>query len=1095
MRILIAEDERLTRLKLRRQLEKMGHQVVDACDGQQAWERFQAEPFPIVISDWEMPVMNGVELVSRIRQHDTASYVYIVMLTGKSDKKDVVAGIDAGADDFVSKPFDGDELRARLSAGQRIVDLEHDLATANERLRHELAVAQELSNAEHSKHEESLLGESIPIRALRESIELFAKGDEPLLLSSPPGAGQEAVARAVHLSSQRRDRAFICVPCAHIPKANESIYSFHTMSKNPDRFEKAVLAHGGTLFLQGVETLSDKAQDELASFLKNAASQRAAGARPDPDVRVIASLSDRRDSDRLAFRLHDELHRMLGQNQLSIPSLAERRDDILVIANGIIERRARTAGKQLEGLSRQAKESLEQYSWPGNIRELRSVVERAVLLSSGTLVEVPEELLRERRRVGGYTLERRLGAGGMGEVWLAQHSLLARPSAVKLIRQSALHRDADSREMLEERFQREAMATAQLRSPNTVELYDFGVTDEGDFYYVMEYLQGVDLHSLVEQFGPLPAERVGYLLAQACLSLGEAHLMGLVHRDVKPENLLACQLGTEYDFLKLLDFGIVRTTTNLDQTQTEQIKGTPNCMSPEAAQGEQVTYASDIYGLGCVAYWLLTGRQVFEASTIMSLLLQHVSKQPQPPSDVRSDVPQELDELVLSCLAKNPNDRPSNALELGERLTEIRYEQHWDNRQAQLWWNANLPLDDQVADDATQHSRSVLPTRSNEKLPAKQAVMRQHRKDNEPVAQDLHRSRPHHGRAVESVDPSSGLLVNREASNIESVGDVHSSASGDPLSQASEADRKSDNAGHASPSALKSADRLLDLRPEAWIGRRIGTYKITSLIGVGRMGVVVKAHDTSIERDVAIKILTNAQDNNEAVFKRFLAEAKTAGKLSHQNIVTVHEVAHQGAICYLVMEVISGGTTRDHLRQHGAYSAGDATHIVIQANRGLAAAHKAGLVHRDVRPANLLLTGDGIVKVADFGLAKRTTSESLLLTQPGQLVGTPHYMSPEQCESRAVDARSDVYSLGATYYSLLTGRDPYEHSDPVQVMLAQCNSAPPDPRDVTPSVPAACAQIIEHAMAKRLDQRYESMEAMQSDLEAILATVSGVRMC
>ena len=348
-------------------------------------------------------------------------------------------------------------------------------------------------------------------------------------------------------------------------------------------------------------------------------------------------------------------------------------------------------GKAVEGLSDEAIEMLQQYSWPGNLRELRSVVERAVLLAPGTRVEIPEELLREGRRVGGYTLQRRLGQGGMGEVWLAQHSLLARPSAVKLIRQSVVQNDASAREKLEERFEREAKATAQLRSPHTVELYDFGVTDEGDFFYVMEYLNGFELSELVRKFGPLDPARAVHFLKQACDSLGEAHLMGLVHRDLKPENLFACHLGTQYDFLKVLDFGIVRMSKGEDQTHTAAgtLTGSPAYMSPEAAQGEDVTFASDVYGLGCVAYWLLTGRPVFECTSAMQLLLQHVSKQPLPPSEFRSDLPLELEELVLRCLAKDPSDRPLDSLELGKQLASLPLEARWDNEQAKQWWNAN----------------------------------------------------------------------------------------------------------------------------------------------------------------------------------------------------------------------------------------------------------------------------------------------------------------------------------------------------------------------------------------------------------------------
>jgi len=710
MVILIAEDERITRSKLQRQLEQMGHEVIEAADGAEGWELFQEHTPSIAICDWEMPHVNGVELVRRIREANTPHYVYIVMLTGKSEKEDVVEGIEAGADDFVTKPFDRSELRARLNAGLRIVELEHDLASANKRLRHELAVARELSDTEHRKHEESLLGNSIPVRALREGITFFAKTDEPLVLSGPSGAGHEAVARSIHRRSSRSERPFIYVDCAHIAGTNESIFGFRVDSEDNDQPGKASLADGGSLYLKSVEMLSANSQRQLLEFLTDSAAHRAAGTTSRPNVRIIASISQRPESDAPPKRLHDELEQALAHHRLAVPSLAERKADITVIADHIVDRCARSSGKALEGLSDEAQEMLQRYSWPGNIRELRSVVERAVLLASGTHVEIPAELLREGRRVGGYTLQRRLGQGGMGEVWLAQHSLLARPSAVKLIRQTAMQRDARARQKLEERFQREAKATARLRSPNTVELYDFGITDDGDFFYVMEYLHGVDLTQLVTQFGPLDPARAVHFLKQACASLSEAHGMGLVHRDLKPDNLFACRLGMQYDFLKVLDFGIVHMGSgeNLTGTSAGTLTGSPAYMSPEAAQGEEVTFASDVYGLGCVAFWLLTGRQVFEAPSIMQLLLQHVSRQPPRPSDLKPGLPSELEELVLRCLAKTPSDRPHDASELGKQLAALPLELCWDAEQAQQWWNANFPC----GENAVFHSETSVATGS-----------------------------------------------------------------------------------------------------------------------------------------------------------------------------------------------------------------------------------------------------------------------------------------------------------------------------------------------------------------------------------------------
>ena len=617
--------------------------------------------------------------------------------------------------------------------------------------------------------------------------------------------------------------AFIYVACAHIADSNESIYGFRVKDEKDDRFEKARLAHGGTLYLESIETLSEYAQHELASFLAEAAAQRADGTQPNPDVRVIAYVSERDASDASNRGLSDELQRSLGIHRLTIPSLGDRRDDITTIAQSIINRRARSAGKVLDGLSSEAEEMLQQYSWPGNVRELQSVVERAVMLASGTKVDIPQELLREGRRVGGYTLQRQLGAGGMGEVWLAQHSLLARPSAVKLIRHSALRKDAGSREMLEERFQREAKSTAQLRSPHTVELYDFGVTDEGDFYYVMEYLNGVDLHSLVKDFGPVDPARAVHLLKQACESLGEAHLAGLVHRDIKPDNLFACQLGIQYDFLKLLDFGIVRNTTDVDQTETStgQIKGTPSCISPEAAQGEQVTFASDIYGLGCVAYWLLTGRHVFEAPSVMATLLQHVSKQPQPLSDFRKDLPDELEMLVLGCLAKNPSARPANALDLGEHLAELRLEQPWDNRLAKRWWNVNLPAEGKVSSSSdtsfairfetssaleTEHaSESTLLQWTRGELPAKRAAfVEQHLKGCDTCARKLAQ--------LGESDDRDGIFVNRVPETLDSRCRVQVSADSELRPPASEDGAAAGPKPNELPNAATSADPISQTR-------------------------------------------------------------------------------------------------------------------------------------------------------------------------------------------------------------------------------------------------------------------------------------------
>ena len=305
--------------------------------------------------------------------------------------------------------------------------------------------------------------------------------------------------------------------------------------------------------------------------------------------------------------------------------------------------------------------------------------------------------VREARELGSYRLRERLGAGGMGEVWRAEHRLLARPAAIKLIRPEVLGAtDAASRHVLVRRFEREAQATALMRSAHTVELYDFGVADDGTFYYVMELLEGFDLRELVARGGPVPAERAVHLLRQVCDSLAEAHVAGLIHRDIKPANVFACHYGRKLDFVKVLDFGLVKhgekRTEDGDQVTADHVAGgTPAFMSPEQALGDTaVDGRTDLYALGCVGYWLLTGTLVFEGRTPMETVLMHVQREPEPPSRrTGNPVPPDLEAIILDCLAKDPDARPQTADELTARLDGVRLSHAWTPARAREWWSAH----------------------------------------------------------------------------------------------------------------------------------------------------------------------------------------------------------------------------------------------------------------------------------------------------------------------------------------------------------------------------------------------------------------------
>jgi serine/threonine-protein kinase len=305
--------------------------------------------------------------------------------------------------------------------------------------------------------------------------------------------------------------------------------------------------------------------------------------------------------------------------------------------------------------------------------------------------------LNRAKEMGRYNLKHLLGKGGMGEVWLARHRQLAADAAVKLIRPEVLiSQSGRQAALIRKRFEREARATAALRSQHTVRLYDFGVAEDGSFYYAMELLDGINLEQLVKRFGPQPAGRVVSILRQACDSLGEAHMHGLIHRDVKPTNLFICRMGLNVDVVKLLDFGLVKSTlagAETRMTMDGMTTGTPAYMAPEIAMGSQdVDGRSDLYQLGCVAYWLLTGQLVFDEPTPVAMALAHVQRELVAPS-LRGElpVPDGLERLVMACLAKNREDRPQSAVELDRMLAKLEDVPQWTAEDAHRWWQVNLP--------------------------------------------------------------------------------------------------------------------------------------------------------------------------------------------------------------------------------------------------------------------------------------------------------------------------------------------------------------------------------------------------------------------
>ncbi|MCO4772847.1 MAG: sigma 54-interacting transcriptional regulator [Deltaproteobacteria bacterium] len=602
------------------------------------------------------------------------------------------------------------EMYAALAAASmRTADL---IAALEEAASTSRRIARDLWAEAHVREAGPLLGESPTVQTLRAQIEAASANTGGVLVTGAANTGKSVVASAVHAQSMRADEVFVTLDCGMASRSATDRRFFSPEprweSSGSDRMVlertgghqigRIEMADGGTIFLLDVEKLPEPTQDGMAEMINGMEAVRAQGRTPRPDVRVIASTT--RDLEALVVRgrFREDLWDALRGNTIRTPLLRERCRDIPAIAEHFLHQHGERMGRRVERFSSGSLKRLQKHKWPGNLRELQNVLERVVLQTDGPVARIDETMLDETTPLGDthYRLVKRIGEGGMGEVWLARHELLARPAAVKLIRPERMGELQEGSKAWR-RFHLEAKATSKLRSPHTVELYDFGVGDTGELYFVMELLTGMDLGSLLEQEGPIPPARAIYLLKQACRSLAEAHEMGLVHRDVKPSNLIACRLGVEHDFLKVVDFGIVKAMADDAQITGSGVPtGTPAYIAPELALGEgPADGRADIYSLGATLWTLLTGKLVFGGASPIRQLMDHIQKAPEAPSSKAPwPLPPHLDELVLKCLEKDPAQRPQTALELWGELSciEASLDHPWGPMEARDWWEDHEEL-------------------------------------------------------------------------------------------------------------------------------------------------------------------------------------------------------------------------------------------------------------------------------------------------------------------------------------------------------------------------------------------------------------------
>jgi DNA-binding NtrC family response regulator len=689
--ILLVDDTPTNLQVLFKTLSPKGYKLLVAKDGETALETAKKVRPSLILLDIMMPGIDGYETCRRLKADPDTKDAAIIFCSALDGTTNIVQGLELGAVDYVAKPFEASEVLARVETHLTIQRLKARLQDKNVELAHELRVTQELVEDATARVEGPLLGDSKAVRELRAQVEACAESAEPVFLTGPPGAGHESVARHIHHESPRRNRAFIYVDCLGLG-TNSKVDLVGTrgsiMKLGLDaQTGKWDLAGGGTLFLDRVDSLSSSAQKALATRLEEERS--GAG---NADVRVIAYAPDAPDKLVNNGSFDPALAKHLAGQILAVPSLSERTDDLPILVEHFIRLKAGRLGKAVEGASKRSLKRLSKHRWPGNIDELQGVLECAIVAADGPELDVDEALLDTGERVGRYRLVEKLGEGGMGQVWSAKHELLRRPAAVKLISTAQLT-TSKLRESALKRFEREALVTATLRCPNTVQLYDFGVSTAGDIYYVMELLDGIDFENIVKRFGPLPPNRAISFLKQACNSLAEAHVAGLIHRDIKPPNLIACRLGLQCDFVKVLDFGIAKQADQREEMNLTGagILGSPAFMSPEQVQSKEVSPQTDLYSLGCLAFWLLTGRLPFDAANVMAMCMQHVTGTPRDIQELApKPVPAELEAIIKTCMEKDPAARPASAEELADRLAAVPVDEPWTQEWAQAWWGEHL---------------------------------------------------------------------------------------------------------------------------------------------------------------------------------------------------------------------------------------------------------------------------------------------------------------------------------------------------------------------------------------------------------------------
>ena len=549
-----------------------------------------------------------------------------------------------------------------------------------------------------------------------------------------------------------------------------------------------------------------------------------------------------------------------------------------------------------------------------------------------------------------YEILKMLGEGGMGTVYKARDRELDRLVALKVIRP-----ELSGHPEILQRFKQELILSRKVTHRNVIRIFDLGVAEDRKFI-TMDFVEGKDLKSLVVEQGKFAVEKACEIVRQICFGLEAAHNEGVVHRDLKPQNVMLDAQARVY----LMDFGLARSMELVGMTRTGALVGTPAYMSPEQAKGEKADARTDLFALGVIFYELLTGKLPYEAETMMATLIRRTKELATPPDQLEPGIPAAINDIVMKCL---------------QIKVELRY----------------------------QHAEEIL--------------------------RDLSFAQP-----AQSVANLSRSVF----------------------------------------------DAAAVLAPGSQFGPR---YKIESLLGEGGMGKVYKAQDGELNRTVALKLVRPELASDRTSMDRLKQELLLASRVSHKNILRIHDLGDVGGLKFISMAYVDGQDLHQRIAAAGQLSVEESVGIARQLSLALEAAHTEGVMHRDLKPQNVLLDREDHVFVSDFGLAKSLEAQSSMLTAAGEVLGTPRYMSPEQAESRVVDHRSDLYALGLILYEMVTGDLPFASESAVQTMYQRVTQSPKSPKVLNPGLPEYLVAIILRCLERDPEQRYQHAREILEDLD------------